>query len=133
MDMPFPVTGGIIVNASPTEHSAAFSARAGRKLRPDTAQNDSLMNWAPSSRWCRTEPPRFLAEGRAPCLDRARGDELRVQAERAQDVADRAFRLVDGAAFDGEDDVPFGLATDLDDFGPIDHAIAAGAAHRVCR
>jgi len=34
----------------------------------------------------RTVMPVFLAEGRAPCLHRARGDELRIQTQSVQDV-----------------------------------------------
>ena len=44
------------------------------------------------------------------------------------EVCDRAFRLVDRAAFDGQHDIPFGLAADADDPGPINDAVAAGAA-----
>ena len=45
-------------------------------------------------------------------------------------MLDRPRRLLDGAAFDGEDDVARRLAADLDDPRPVDHAVAAGAADR---
>ena len=39
-----------------TRRVIIISARAGRRLRPDTAQNDSSTNSAPASRSCRAEP-----------------------------------------------------------------------------
>src|SRR5262245_15341185 len=37
--------------------------------------------------------------------------------------------LIDGAALDGEDEVAWTFAANRDDTGPVDHAIAAGAAN----
>ncbi len=44
-------------------------------------------------------------------------------------MGDAALGLFDGAAFDGEDDVLFGVVfDDIDDFFPVDDPVAAGAA-----
>src|SRR6185295_1257610 len=40
MDMPLPVSGGIIVMASPTEHSVCSTACCGRNEKPATEQNE---------------------------------------------------------------------------------------------
>src|ERR1039458_3271186 len=46
-------------------------------------------------------------------------------------MLDGALGLLDGAALHGEHDVARAvLADDLDDFGPVNHSITAGAAHR---
>ena len=45
-------------------------------------------------------------------------------------MLDAAGGLLDRAALDAEDDVARGRPADLDHLGPIDHAVAAGAADR---
>src|ERR1035438_7555525 len=56
MDMPLPVTGGIMVMASPMQQSGRATARYGRNERPATAQNEFSSNSADASRWCKGEP-----------------------------------------------------------------------------
>ena len=56
MDMPLPVTGGIMVMASPMQHSARAAARCGRNEIPATAQNEFSSNSAAASRWFNGEP-----------------------------------------------------------------------------
>ena len=41
IDMPLPVTGGIMVMASPTQHSFRWVAHCGRRQRPATEQKES--------------------------------------------------------------------------------------------
>ena len=45
------------------------------------------------------------------------------------EMFEAAGGLLDGAAFDAEHDVPRAGLADLDHLGPVDHAVAAGAAH----
>ena len=45
-------------------------------------------------------------------------------------MLDTPGRLIDRAALDAQDDVARGGLADFDDLGPIDHALAAGAADR---
>lgn len=46
IDMPLPVTGGIIVTASPTQHSFRAAACCGRNDNPATEQKDASSNAA---------------------------------------------------------------------------------------
>src|SRR5882757_11575165 len=50
MDIPLPVTGGIIVTASPMQHSVLSMARCGFSESPATEQNESSSNRADASR-----------------------------------------------------------------------------------
>jgi len=56
MDMPLPVTGGVIVSASPMQHSAFAAARCGFRERPATEQNESGSNCAAPNRWFNGDP-----------------------------------------------------------------------------
>ena len=69
MDMPLPVTGGIMVMASPTQHSARAAARCGRNEIPATAQNEFSSNSAAASRRFNGEPA-LTAQPFAPVLRR---------------------------------------------------------------
>src|SRR5437867_11334869 len=56
MDMPFPVTGGIIVRASPTQHSGRVVAGCGRRERPATEQKEASSKAALARRECKGVP-----------------------------------------------------------------------------
>src|ERR1035438_7769740 len=76
MDMPLPVTGGVIVNASPMQQSFFAAACCGFGCSPATEQNESASNYAAPSRSRSSEPvsPRsqsgFDPGGRFPSRDR---------------------------------------------------------------
>lgn len=56
MDIPLPVTGGVMVKASPMEHSSLVEARRGFNWIPATEQNDSGSNCPFDSRVRSNEP-----------------------------------------------------------------------------
>jgi hypothetical protein len=56
MDMPLPVTGGIMVIESPMQISARDEARCGRNDIPATAQKEFSSNSALANRWRKIEP-----------------------------------------------------------------------------
>ena len=56
MDMPLPVTGGVMVKASPMQHSFFAAARCGFNCSPATEQNESGSNSAAPSRSRSSEP-----------------------------------------------------------------------------
>src|ERR1035441_10573519 len=68
IDMPLPVTGGIIVSASPTQHSFRWVAHCGRRQRPATEQKEFSSNRASARRERNTDaggPPSQSRQRRA--------------------------------------------------------------------
>ena len=77
IDMPLPVTGGIMVNASPTQHSFRWVARCGRRQSPATEQKESSSNRASATRECSTDAAGPPSQSRQRCARSGTTDLLR--------------------------------------------------------